>query len=249
MLEDVLAALAEVRGLAGRVLITTDDAAMRLAPPLWRSSARADGAGDGHTGAVTAAARRLARERRGGMLDRARRRAAGHRRRDRAPDRGAPRRSLSFTIAPSHDEQGLERDPHVAARCGAAALWRRQLLPHLAAAAALRHRARRLAPARNRPGYRQAGRSRAFFAIGSRTRAGLWLAAGNARRLHAGGAKLRRDAMPPQRDRSCRSNAAVMRGPEGQGMTLRQSSTAPRPAPARVERGAGARRCDDLAGR
>src|SRR5438034_854986 len=59
MLEDVLAALAEVPGLAGRLLVTTDRAAMRLAAR-YGAECMAEGAGDGHTGAVVAAARRLA---------------------------------------------------------------------------------------------------------------------------------------------------------------------------------------------
>jgi 2-phospho-L-lactate/phosphoenolpyruvate guanylyltransferase len=58
MLEDVLAALAQVRGLAGILVVTIDRAATAIAA---RHGARVltDGAGDGHTGAVAAAARRL----------------------------------------------------------------------------------------------------------------------------------------------------------------------------------------------
>jgi 2-phospho-L-lactate guanylyltransferase len=66
MLEDVLAALAEAR--AGRPYAghhrSRGDAARRA---LWRRMLDR-GRRDGHTGAVTAAARRLAREGRGGML-------------------------------------------------------------------------------------------------------------------------------------------------------------------------------------
>jgi 2-phospho-L-lactate guanylyltransferase len=104
MLEDVLTALAEARGLAGRVLVTIDPAARDLAS---RYGARviADGARDGHTGAVTAAARCLAAEERGAMLTlpgdiplvtaaEIEQLIAAH-----LP---AP----SFTIAPSHDEMG-----------------------------------------------------------------------------------------------------------------------------------------------
>src|SRR5882762_3656830 len=67
MLEDVLAALAEASGLAGRLLVTTDPTAQRLATRYgvdWLT----DGAGDGHTGAVAAAARHLAKNGAGGML-------------------------------------------------------------------------------------------------------------------------------------------------------------------------------------
>src|SRR5690348_14402763 len=104
MLEDVLAALAEARGLAGRLLVTIDPAACDRA---FRYGAHCieDGARDGHTGAVMAAARRLAAERRGAMLTlpgdiplvtatEIERLIAAH-----LP---AP----SFTIAPSHDEMG-----------------------------------------------------------------------------------------------------------------------------------------------
>jgi 2-phospho-L-lactate guanylyltransferase len=104
MLEDVLAALAEAPGLAGSWLVTTDPAAMRLAAR-YGAECIPDGAADGHTGAVTAAGRQLIREGRGGMLtlpgdiplvtaDEIGRLVAAH--------RPAP----SFTIAPSHDQQG-----------------------------------------------------------------------------------------------------------------------------------------------
>ena len=61
MLEDVLAALAAARGLAGIALVTVDPFAERLG---LRHGARVlrEGARDGHTGAVTAAARTLERE-------------------------------------------------------------------------------------------------------------------------------------------------------------------------------------------
>ncbi len=104
MLEDVLAALAEVDGLDGRLLVTTDPAALVLAAR-YDCACMAEGADDGHTGAVTAAAQRLAREGRGSMLTlpgdiplvtaaEISRVIAAH--------RPAP----SFTIAPSHDERG-----------------------------------------------------------------------------------------------------------------------------------------------
>ncbi len=103
MLEDVLAALASAAGLAGIVVVTVDPQARQLA---LRFGARIveDGARDGHTGAVTAAARVLAAE--GcGMLTlpgdiplvtalEISQLIAAH--------RPAP----SFTIVPSHDEGG-----------------------------------------------------------------------------------------------------------------------------------------------
>jgi 2-phospho-L-lactate guanylyltransferase len=59
MLEDVLQALARVPELGGMVVVTVDAAAAEIAA---RAGAQvwSDGARDGHTGAVTAAARRLA---------------------------------------------------------------------------------------------------------------------------------------------------------------------------------------------
>jgi 2-phospho-L-lactate guanylyltransferase len=62
MCEDVLTTLSTVSELAGIVVVTVDPAAAALA---GRYGARVwqDGASDGHTGAVTAAAGRLARER------------------------------------------------------------------------------------------------------------------------------------------------------------------------------------------
>src|SRR5205807_7152000 len=67
MLEDVLAALAEAPGLAGRLLVTTDPAATRLAAR-YNAICMTEGAHDGHTGAVAAAARHLATDGAGGML-------------------------------------------------------------------------------------------------------------------------------------------------------------------------------------
>jgi 2-phospho-L-lactate guanylyltransferase len=61
MLEDVLRALASVRGLVGVVVVTVDAYAESLASRLGAHVLR-DGARDGHTGAVTAAARHLVRE-------------------------------------------------------------------------------------------------------------------------------------------------------------------------------------------
>jgi 2-phospho-L-lactate guanylyltransferase len=67
MAEDVLAALAGARGLAGIIVVTVDPDATALArrygAQIW-----GDGALDGHTGAVTAAGRRLAAEGAAGML-------------------------------------------------------------------------------------------------------------------------------------------------------------------------------------
>jgi len=104
MIEDVLAAVAAGPGLAGILVVTVDPVARRLAE---RHGARVfeTGARDGHTGAVAAAARLLADERRAGMLtlpgdvplvtpDEITRLLTAH---GQAP---------AFTIAPSHDERG-----------------------------------------------------------------------------------------------------------------------------------------------
>src|SRR5580704_2266471 len=104
MLEDVLAALAEAPGLAGRLLVTTDLSAQRLATRYgfdWLT----DGAADGHTGAVAAAARHLALNGAAGMLT-----VPGDiplttaEEIARLLDAHLP--APSFTIAPSHDELG-----------------------------------------------------------------------------------------------------------------------------------------------
>jgi len=67
MAEDVLAALAAATRLAGVVVVTVDPAAAELAAR-YGAQTQAEGALDGHTGAVTAAARLLAAEGAAGML-------------------------------------------------------------------------------------------------------------------------------------------------------------------------------------
>jgi len=134
MLEDVLATLAEVHGLAGRLLVTTDQAALVLAAR-YDCICMGEGADAGHTGAVTAAAQRLARNGRASMLTlpgdiplvtpaEIGRLIAAH--------RPAP----SFTIAPSHDERGsnaILMSPHDAVPL---AFGENSFFPHLAAAEA-----------------------------------------------------------------------------------------------------------------
>jgi 2-phospho-L-lactate guanylyltransferase len=61
MFEDVLAVLASARELAGILVVTIDPAATAIAAR-YRARICGDGARDGHTGAVAAAARRLATE-------------------------------------------------------------------------------------------------------------------------------------------------------------------------------------------
>ena len=104
MLEDVLAALTATPGIAGLLAVTVDPAAGRLAASYGARLIEA-GARDGHTGAVTAAARLLAAEGRAGMLTlpgdiplvtsaEIELLMASH--------PSAP----AFTIVPSHDERG-----------------------------------------------------------------------------------------------------------------------------------------------
>ena len=104
MLEDVLAALAASPGLAGSIVVTEDVAAMTLAV-MYHADIASEGARDGQTGAIVAAARRLAREGKGAMLtipgdvplvtpEEIGRIIAAH---DRSPD---------FVIVPAHDERG-----------------------------------------------------------------------------------------------------------------------------------------------
>jgi 2-phospho-L-lactate guanylyltransferase len=104
MLEDVLAALTATPGIAGLLIVTVDPEAGRLAANYGARLIEV-GARNGHTGAVTAAARLLAAEQRSGMLAlpgdiplvtpaEIARLLAAH-----LP---AP----SFTIVPSHDERG-----------------------------------------------------------------------------------------------------------------------------------------------
>ena len=185
MLEDVLAALAAVRGLAGRVLVTTDPAALALAGR-YGAICWADGADAGHTGAVTAAARRLDAEGHGGMLTLPGDIplvTSGVIERLLAAHRPAP----SFTIAPSHDEQGsnaiiLSPPGVVTLRFGDDSFF-----PHLAAA-----ETRGIAPTvLHLPGIALDIDNPAdlahFAQLGSRTRAGLWLVANKSALAHPAG--------------------------------------------------------------
>jgi 2-phospho-L-lactate guanylyltransferase len=138
MLEDVLATLARVRELAGIVVVTADPAAAAIAIGRGARIAR-DGAGDGHTGAVAAAARRLTDEGFAMLTlpgdiplvegDDIRQLIAVHR-------VAAERDARAFTIAPARDERGSN-----AVLCSpAAAVPLRfgddSFFPHLAAAKA-----------------------------------------------------------------------------------------------------------------
>lgn len=174
MLEDVLAALAETHGLAGRLLVTTDPAAQRLASRYgfdWLT----EGAGGGHTGAVAAAAHHLAANRAAGMLtvpgDIPLVTAA-----EIAQLLDAHLPAPSFTIAPSHDELGsnaiIVSPPHaVPLRFGDNSFF-----PHLAAAETRGIRPTVLPLPGIALDIDNPDDLRHFARLGSRTRAGLWLA-------------------------------------------------------------------------
>jgi 2-phospho-L-lactate guanylyltransferase len=104
MLEDVLAAVSAVRELAGMLVVTVDPVATSLA---GRYGARivTEGAREGHTGAVTAAARLLVRYGRAGMMtlpgDIPRASSA-----EIAATLAAHRTAPAFTIVPAHDDLG-----------------------------------------------------------------------------------------------------------------------------------------------
>ena len=104
MLEDVLEAVSVVKDLAGVLVVTVDPAATSLAA---RYGARvvADGAQDGHTGAVTAAMRLLVREGCVGMMtmpgDIPSLTSA-----EIAATLAAHQAPPAFTIVPAHDDLG-----------------------------------------------------------------------------------------------------------------------------------------------
>jgi 2-phospho-L-lactate guanylyltransferase len=104
MLEDVLAAVAAARGLAGIAVVTLDPAAQVLAQRYGARILTEDARG-GHTAAVAAAARTLAAEGRAGMLQ-----MPGDIPLVSASEisllLAMRRASPSFTIAPSHDDFG-----------------------------------------------------------------------------------------------------------------------------------------------
>jgi 2-phospho-L-lactate/phosphoenolpyruvate guanylyltransferase len=104
MLEDVLEAVAEVKGLGGAILVTIDPAAEKLAR-CYGMATLADGARDGHTGAVSAGAVHLVARGRNTMLT-----LPG----DLPLATAAEIEALiaahgaapAFTIAPAHDDLG-----------------------------------------------------------------------------------------------------------------------------------------------
>ncbi|HEY1886076.1 MAG TPA: 2-phospho-L-lactate guanylyltransferase [Roseiarcus sp.] len=104
MLEDVLEAVSAVRELAGVLVVTIDPAATSLAGR-YGAGIVAEGAREGHTGAVTAGARLLVREGQAGMMtlpgDIPRLSSA-----EIAATLAAHRAAPAFTIVPAHDDLG-----------------------------------------------------------------------------------------------------------------------------------------------
>ncbi len=132
MLEDVLAALSSVPTLAGIVLATVDPFARQLASRYGARIFEAD-ARDGHTGAVMAAAPRLAAEGHAGMLtvpadvplitpDEVSRLLAAH---AEAP---------AFSIVPAHDRRGSNAILMTPPDAVPLAFGDDSFLPHLATA-------------------------------------------------------------------------------------------------------------------
>src|ERR1700733_8169796 len=134
MLEDVLEAVSAVEALAGVLVVTIDPIATSLTS---RHGARVvwEGAGDGHTGAGTAAARLLVREGRAGMMtmpgDIPRVSAT-----EIAAALAAHRPAPAFTIVPAH--QGLGSNPIICSPPDAVPLrfGDNSFSPHLEAARA-----------------------------------------------------------------------------------------------------------------
>jgi 2-phospho-L-lactate guanylyltransferase len=134
MLEDVLDAVAAVKGLGGVILVTVDPQAIALAGR-YGAETIVEGAHDGHTGAVIAGARHLIAQGRRAMLT-----IPGDLPLVTAAEVGqlidAHGLAPAFTIAPAHDDQGsnaiLMSPPNaVPLRFGEDSFF-----PHLAAARA-----------------------------------------------------------------------------------------------------------------
>ena len=104
MLEDVFDALSRVETLAGLLVVTLDPFATSLANR-YGARVMTEGARDGHTGAVTAAAALLVRERQAGMMT-----MPGDIPRSSSQEISATLAAhgtgRGFTIVPAHDELG-----------------------------------------------------------------------------------------------------------------------------------------------
>jgi 2-phospho-L-lactate/phosphoenolpyruvate guanylyltransferase len=104
MFEDVLDTVSAVRELAGVLVVTLDPDATSLAAR-YGAHVVTEGAREGHTGAVTAAARLLVREGRAGMMTMPGDipRLSSH---EIAATLAAHRAAPAFTIVPAHDDLG-----------------------------------------------------------------------------------------------------------------------------------------------
>jgi len=132
MLEDVLRSLVAVRGLAGIAVVTLDPYATELARR-FGAHVFTDGARDGHTGAVTAAAHRLSRCACSTMLTVPGDIPAV------TPEEitrvlHAHRQASSFTICPAHDRRGSNAVMLSPPCAVPLAFGTDSFLPHLAAA-------------------------------------------------------------------------------------------------------------------
>jgi 2-phospho-L-lactate guanylyltransferase len=134
MLEDVLAAITGVRGLGGIVLVTVDHAAVALARRYGAASI-ADGAHEGHTGAVSAGARHLVRQGCATMLT-----LPGDLPLVTSTEIGrliaAHGPAPAFTIAPAHDDQGSNAILMSPPQAVPLRFGENSFFPHLAAARA-----------------------------------------------------------------------------------------------------------------
>jgi 2-phospho-L-lactate guanylyltransferase len=132
MLEDVLSALAQVTQLGGILLVTLEPLAIGLAAR-YGARVRAEGARDGHTGAVASAARFLAREGATGMLT-----VPGDipaiTPSEVAATLAAHRPAPSFTIVPAHDDLGSNAIVCSPADAVPLRFGENSFFPHLAAA-------------------------------------------------------------------------------------------------------------------
>jgi 2-phospho-L-lactate/phosphoenolpyruvate guanylyltransferase len=132
MLADVLTALADVPALAGIIVATLDEDAARLAGG-YGAEIFSEAADEGHTKTVMAAAARLARDGRGGMLT-----MPG----DIPAVTAAEIASLlrghgmapAFSIVPAHDRRGSNAIVMTPPECVPLAFGNDSFVPHLAAA-------------------------------------------------------------------------------------------------------------------
>ena len=133
MLEDVLAALVEARGLAGIVVVTVDETARRLAEH-YGAQISDHAACEGHTGAVMGAARQLAAQGQAMLTIPGDVPLVTSDEVERVID--AYRRGSRFTIVPARDEQGSNTILAAPADVVPLRFGEDSFFPHLAAARA-----------------------------------------------------------------------------------------------------------------